>query len=83
MSFTAAAKEILQTKYTLSPDWGSDIFHTSVVRKQLTQHIPTFLIEMIDELDDALTDNIPLTDGTKMSRSSVCFGAFLFLTLTF
>jgi hypothetical protein len=65
LSFTAAAQEILQTKYTLSPDWGADIFHTSVVRRQLTQHIPRFMAEMLDELDVALTDTIPLTEGIE------------------
>ena len=63
LSFTAAAKEILQTKYTLSPDWGADIFHTAVVHRQLTQHIPSFMTEMLDELDAALTDSLPVTEG--------------------
>jgi hypothetical protein len=73
LSFTAAAKEILQTKYTLSPNWGADIYHTSIVRKNLTRQIPKLVDEMVDELDAALTDNIPLTDG----KQSLLFLIFL------
>jgi hypothetical protein len=65
LSFTAAAKEILQTKYTLSPNWGADIYHTSIVRKKLTQRIPKLLEEMVDELEVALIDNLPRTDGKQ------------------
>lgn len=47
------------------------MFHTAVVRKQLTQHIPDFMNDMQDELNAALSDNIPLTDGTQLSY--LCF----------
>jgi len=65
ISFAAALQENLQSKYTLSPIWEADMFHASIVRKRLTPRIPKLLDEMVDELDAALTDNIPLTDGKQ------------------
>ena len=79
LSYIAGAKEILQSKYTLSADWSSDFFHTTVIRKQLiTQNISDLLDDVVDELTAALTDNIPPTDGTAFCN----FCLFLYFVLS-
>lgn len=78
LSIRAATKEVLQAKYTLSPNYGVDLFHPSVVRKKLTRQTPKLLEEILDELEAVLTEIIPLTDG----KQSFMIYISLFLSIT-
>lgn len=60
---------LFQTEYTLYPGFASDIFHTPIVRTQLTQRLPSLFQEMVDELDAALIHGIPLTEGVHENLS--------------
>lgn len=66
LSFAAATAILLQTKHTFYPELSSDIWHTPVVRTQLTQRLPALITTITDELEAALVDFIPLTEGITL-----------------
>lgn len=73
LSFTASAVRALQTEYTMAPDWATDIFHTPIVRTQLTQQIPKLTDKLVEELEIGFRESIPSVHGIH------CFHSLAFI----
>jgi len=67
LSLRVHSAESLALPYTFQRSVGEDDYHTTVVRTELSRHIPELMPEIVDELEAAITDEIPLTDGTVVS----------------
>ena len=63
LSFGSATRELVQTDYIAYPGLAFDMFHRPVTQKQLTQHIPKLIEDIVEELDNAFLEHLPPTDG--------------------
>lgn len=79
LSFTTPVVESLAAQYTFQKSVAYNQYHALVVKAELTRHIPQLMPDIVEELEEAISDQIPLTDGTffqsmaeiKIGRRSV------------
>lgn len=70
LSFTKPAADGLQLEYTISKSVAENQWHALVVKSELSRHIPELMPAIVDELDSAMSDEIPLTDGNAIACES-------------
>ena len=63
LSFTVPAAQALQLEWTVSKSVAENQWHAVIVKNELSRHIPEMMPAIVDELDEAMKDEIPLTDG--------------------
>ena len=68
LSLKVHSAESLALPYTFQRSVAEDDYHTTVVRTELSRRIPELMPEIVDELGAAISDEIPLTDGTASSH---------------
>jgi hypothetical protein len=71
LSLKVHSAESLALPYTFQRSVGEDDYHTTVVRTELSRRIPELMPEIVDELEAAIADEIPLTDGTASSHRNI------------
>lgn len=71
LSLTVHSAESLAIAYTFQKSVGEDDYHTAVVRTELSRRIPELMPEIVDELEGAIADEIPLTDGTASFHRNI------------
>ena len=71
LSLSVHSSESLALPYTFQRSVAEDDYHTTVVRTELSRRIPELMPEIVDELEAAIADEIPLTDGTASSHHNV------------
>lgn len=64
VSFNAPVVESLAVRYTFQDSVADNQYHVAVVRTDLNRHLPEIMPEILDEVQAAMADHIPLTDGT-------------------
>ncbi|EMD34619.1 hypothetical protein CERSUDRAFT_86021 [Gelatoporia subvermispora B] len=60
VSFEQGAAELLQSKYTLGRDTAEDPYHIEVIREKLTRNLATLLPDVMDEIQHAFNEFIPI-----------------------
>ncbi|OCH95706.1 cytochrome P450 [Obba rivulosa] len=67
VSFTDAVTELLQSKWTLGLEVHKDPYHITLVREKLTRSLTVLLPEVLDELDLAIKEFIPVQGDEWLS----------------
>ncbi|EMD42274.1 hypothetical protein CERSUDRAFT_79865 [Gelatoporia subvermispora B] len=67
VSFTDAVSELLQSKWTLGLEVHKDPYHITLVRERLTRSLTVLLPEVLDEMELAIKEIIPVKDGEWLS----------------
>ena len=62
LSFRVSAAQFLQKKYTMD-DPETSPYVVNVVKEKLSRNIPALMDGVLDEVQCAMADEIPLTDG--------------------
>ncbi|CCL98070.1 uncharacterized protein FIBRA_00064 [Fibroporia radiculosa] len=62
VSFEVAASEIIQTKYTIAPNLHRHPIHLPVIRGPLTRNLNVVFAGVIDEIQKAFVDVIPINE---------------------
>ena len=70
LSLKVHTAESLAIAYTFQKSVEDD-YHTAVVRTELSRRIPELMPEIVDELEGAIADEIPLTDGTASFHRNI------------
>ncbi|KAI0962094.1 hypothetical protein AcV7_001014 [Taiwanofungus camphoratus] len=67
MSFLGAAEELAQTKYTIAPLLVAHPIHITVIRGPLTRNLASLLPDVVDEIDFAFKQLIPVQGDEWLS----------------
>ncbi|KAH9942851.1 cytochrome P450 [Amylocystis lapponica] len=70
VSFTEAADETLHLRYSLGADAVDDPYHVGTVRNQLTRNLSSILPAVVDEVQIALKEHIPVQGDEWLSVSA-------------
>ena len=68
VSFNAPVVESLAARYTFQDSVADNQYHAGVVRTDLNRHLPEIMLEILDEVQAAIADHIPLTDGIMILK---------------
>ncbi|KZT02240.1 cytochrome P450 [Laetiporus sulphureus 93-53] len=60
MSFEEAAREFIQTKYTIAPDADKYPIHIAVIRGPLTRNLGVVFADVVDEVQAAFKEVLPV-----------------------
>lgn len=63
LSFTAPTVDGLAIPYTFQNSIAYNQYHALIVKSELTRHLAELMPDIVDELEAAISDHIPLTDG--------------------
>jgi len=63
LSFSTPIVDGLAIPYTFQNSVAYNQYHALVVKAELTRHLPELMPDIVDELEAAISDQIPLTDG--------------------
>lgn len=60
--------QTIQTDYTIGPHIGDNPYHVHIVRNQLKRALPNLTPEVYEEMVDAFSELIPVTEGNNGLR---------------
>ena len=66
LSFIQSITERMQVRYTFDESIARNPYHVPIVRRKFTQDLPEIIFDIVDELESALDNAIPATNGTQL-----------------
>lgn len=67
LSLAHSLEERMQLRYTFHESVIMNQYHVNITRKELARRLPDRMSVIVDELEEALNDEIPATPGNGMT----------------